>query len=227
MHRVHRLGAAVLGAGLIVFAVLGLLNRPEFFSRSGEQVMGMSSNGALSVVSLAMGTVLLFAAARSGRLSSTSTLTAGALFLLSGFVHLAIIDTAANVLAFRLSNVFFSFVAGLLLLALGAYGRFSGGLPPDNPYARAGSSDRGSTAENPADRAGHDLTQAELDATSRHATREQHAQLHADATRRAAAHHDRTWQDFAATHNEAEVTQMRAVSAAASASTGSSRTRER
>ena len=227
VHRVHRLGAAVLGAGLVVFAVLGLVNRPAFFSRDGEQVMGLSSNGALSVISLAMGTCLLLAATRSGRLSSTTTLTAGALFLLSGFVHLAIIDTAANVLSFRLPNVFFSFAAGVLLLALGAYGRFSGGLAPDNPYARTGSSARSTTADHPVDRAEQHLTRAELNANAGHATVEQHAQLHADATRRAAEQHDRAWQDFAATHTEDEVARMRAVSAAESASTGSATTRER
>jgi len=39
-----------------------------------------------------------------------------------------------NLLAFRIPNVVFSFVAGALLLFLGSWGRFSGRLPDDNPY---------------------------------------------------------------------------------------------
>jgi hypothetical protein len=35
-----------------------------------------------------------------------------------------------------MSNVIFSFVAGLLLLTFGLYGRVSGGLTADNPYYR-------------------------------------------------------------------------------------------
>lgn len=61
----------------------------------------------------------------------------GGIFLLSGLVHLGLLNTSANVLAFRLPNVFFSLVAGMLLAFLGLYGRLAGGLPPDNPYRRA------------------------------------------------------------------------------------------
>jgi hypothetical protein len=36
-----------------------------------------------------------------------------------------------------MSNVAFSVVVGLLLLVLGAYGRITGNLPADDPYAHA------------------------------------------------------------------------------------------
>jgi hypothetical protein len=48
---------------------------------------------------------------------------------------MALLRSAFNVLPFRMSNVVFSAVVGLLLLVLGAYGRISGNLPPDSPYA--------------------------------------------------------------------------------------------
>lgn len=41
-----------------------------------------------------------------------------------------------NIPAFRMSNVLFSLVVGAVLLCLGAWGRFTGRLPPDNPYRR-------------------------------------------------------------------------------------------
>src|SRR3978361_1858333 len=44
-------------------------------------------------------------------------------------------ETSANILAFQTRNVAFSVVVGLVLLMLGAYGRFSGHLPADSPYA--------------------------------------------------------------------------------------------
>jgi hypothetical protein len=59
----------------------------------------------------------------------------GVLFLLSALVNLAVLSTSLNVLAFQVSNVLFSIGVGLLLLLLGAYGRVSGNLPDDSPYA--------------------------------------------------------------------------------------------
>lgn len=226
VHRVHRLGAVLLGAGLIVFGGLGLASRPEFFSR-GEQVMGMGSNGALAVISLIVGTVLLAAAARGGRLASTTTLTVGTLFLLSGFTHLAILDTAANLLGFGLANVFFSFAAGILLLGLGAYGRVSGGLPPDNPYARFNRPRIVAPDQLGADGRGDELTRAEQAAFSGRANAQQQALLRKTATRRADEDHDRAWRRFAAGHTAAETDRMRLVAAAESAlSHGPDRRRE-
>lgn len=133
---VHRVGAVVFGLGLWVFGILGLVNRLDPFSTSGEPVLGLSSNGLLSVVSLVVGGVLIAAAARGGRTASTVTVAVGAAFVLSGVVNVLVLDTPFNLLAFRMSNVVFSLVAGALLLFLGAYGRFTGGLPTDNPYQR-------------------------------------------------------------------------------------------
>ncbi|QGK69594.1 DUF4383 domain-containing protein [Allosaccharopolyspora coralli] len=134
---VHRVAAAVLGLGLWVFAALGFVNGLPFFSTSGTAVLGMSVNSALSTISVLAGLVLLCSAWWGDPLASTTMIVLGVLFVLSGLVHLALIDTQWNVLAFELSNVFFSLVAGLVLVVLGFYGRVSGGLPPDNPYRRA------------------------------------------------------------------------------------------
>ncbi|GAB3278553.1 DUF4383 domain-containing protein [Parasphingorhabdus pacifica] len=137
VHRVQRISAAVLGAGLLVFAALGFSGRPPFFSTTGQTVLGLSNNGALSALSVAAGILLLAGAAVGGKPASTVSIGMGAAFLVSGLVHLAILHTSWNIFAFRLSNVFFSLVAGLLLLIFGFYGRVTGGLPPDNPYRRA------------------------------------------------------------------------------------------
>lgn len=131
---VHRLGAVVVAVVIAVFGVLGFLGGLAFFDTEGAPVLGLSTNGALSTVSIVTAVVLVVAALRGGRLASTVMIVVGALFLVSAFVNLALIGTSANLLAFRLPNVFFSIGAGLVLLVLGAYGRLSGRLPDDNPY---------------------------------------------------------------------------------------------
>ncbi|RCW46210.1 uncharacterized protein DUF4383 [Halopolyspora algeriensis] len=134
---VQRVWAALFGLGLWVFAGLGFANGLAFFSTQGQMVVGLSSNGALSTISVVVGAILIGSAVWGGPTASTVTAAIGVIFLISGIVHLGILHTSFNILAFRLPNVFFSLIAGLLLLIGGMYGRVSGGLPPDNPYRRS------------------------------------------------------------------------------------------
>ena len=131
---VHRAGAVLVAVVIAVFGVLGFAGGLAFFDTTGTPVLGLSTNGALSTISIVTAVVLVLAAWRGGRLASTVMIVIGVLFLVSAFVNLWLIGTAANVLAFRLPNVFFSIGAGLVLLVLGAFGRLSGTLPDDNPY---------------------------------------------------------------------------------------------
>ncbi len=136
VYRVQRIGAFVVAGVIAVFGVLGLLNGLAFFSTAGERVLGLSSNGLLSTISLVTAAVLVYSAFRSARTASTVMIVIGVLFLVSALANLAVLNTDWNFLAFGLSNVGFSVVAGLVLLLLGAYGRVSGNLPADSPYAR-------------------------------------------------------------------------------------------
>ena len=133
---VHRVGAVAIALVVLVFGLLGFAGGLDFFSTSGEPILGMSSNGLLSTVSVLTAAVLIAATVRGPRIASTVMIVVGSLFLLSAMVHLAVLRTSFNVLAFEMTNVFFSIGAGLTLLVLGAYGRLSGHLPPDSPYAR-------------------------------------------------------------------------------------------
>ena len=130
------MGAIAFGLGLGTFGVLGLVNRLDPFSTTGQPVLGLSSNGLLSVISLVVAAILITAGVRGGRVASTVLVVAGAAFVLSGLVNTLVLGTSLNLLAFRIPNVVFSFVSGALLLFLGAWGRFSGGLPDDNQYQR-------------------------------------------------------------------------------------------
>jgi hypothetical protein len=134
---VYRYGAGLCGLALLVFGLLGCLNDLPFFSTSGQRVAGLSSNGLLSLISLVVALVLIVGAVIGGNTASNVNMAVGAAFVASGFVNLALLDTKANFLAFRMQNVMFSFAVGLMLLTFGTYGRVCGGLPHDNPYWRA------------------------------------------------------------------------------------------
>lgn len=133
---VQRIGALAVAAVILVFGVLGFAGGLDFFSTDGEPILGLSSNGLLSTISVLTAGVLVLAALRSPRTASTLMIVVGILFLLSGLLSLAVLRTDANLLAFQIENVIFAEVTGLVLLMLGAYGRVSGNLPADSPYAK-------------------------------------------------------------------------------------------
>ncbi|WP_339135063.1 DUF4383 domain-containing protein [Streptomyces sp. f51] len=130
---VYRWGSAFCGVVLLVFGSLGFADELSPFDTNGN-VAGMSSNGALSLISVAVGALLIAGAVVGGNIASTLNMTVGTLFLLSGFVHIFILDRPANILGFGMTNVVFSFVMGLVILTFGMYGRVSSKLPHDNPY---------------------------------------------------------------------------------------------
>ncbi|OIK26787.1 DUF4383 domain-containing protein [Streptomyces malaysiense] len=137
LNLVYRVGAGLIGVFLVVFGILGLLNHIGFFDIGGATVAGLNTNGTLSVLSICIGALLLVGMAIGGNVASTLNMVLGILFLLNGFLFLALLDTPNNFLAFRIQNVLFSFVVGLLLMTFGMYGRVGHTLPHDNPYWRA------------------------------------------------------------------------------------------
>nr|WP_233518070.1 DUF4383 domain-containing protein [Streptomyces corynorhini] len=137
LNQVYRIGAGLMGLVLIAFGILGLVDKIGFFGTGGQRVAGLNANGTLSVLSICVGLLLLIGMAIGGNIASTLNLVFGVLFIASGFVNLALLDTGYNFLAFHIQNVLFSFVVGLLLMFFGMYGRVSGRLPHENPYWRA------------------------------------------------------------------------------------------
>ncbi|WP_329421430.1 DUF4383 domain-containing protein [Streptomyces sp. NBC_01693] len=137
LSQVYRVGAGLMGLLLVVFGILGLIDRIGFFDTGGDTVAGLNTNGALSILSICVGLLLFVGMVIGGNFASTLNMVLGIAFVLSGFVNLALLDSSVNFLAFQMQNVLFSFVVGLLLMMFGMYGRVSGGLPHDNPYWRA------------------------------------------------------------------------------------------
>jgi hypothetical protein len=203
---VHRIGAGIGAAVLLAFAAAGLSGGLAFFDTQGRSLVGgLSSNGLLSTISIVTAVILIAGAIRGGRPASTVLIVIGGLFLISAFVNLALIGTAANILAFRLPNVFFSIGAGLVLLVIGAYGRISSKLPDDNPYYPQEADEReamalprqptpATAAEAAADR---DMAAAEVAVAQGMASAEQASRV--DAIYELRTHEDRRrgWMQFA------------------------------
>ncbi|MCZ2860492.1 DUF4383 domain-containing protein [Blastococcus sp. VKM Ac-2987] len=197
----HRIGAVVVAAVIAVFGILGFADGLDFFSTDGERVLGLSSNGLLSTISVVTAAVLIAAAVRGPRIASTVMIVVGVLFLISALANLAVLETDLNFLAFRFANVVFSVVAGLVLLILGAYGRVSGNLPSDSPYAHpSGSEDDDSDdgfpstpAEFAAERAMRD---AEFAVVQHTATPDQQRRVAAMADARSRSDRRRIWMSF-------------------------------
>ncbi|MFI0967782.1 DUF4383 domain-containing protein [Streptomyces sp. NPDC021080] len=131
---VYRWGAAFCGVVLLVFGALGFADELSPFTTDGRSIAGMSTNGTLSLISVMVGLALIIGGVIGGNVASTLNMVVGTLFVLSGFVHIFILDRPANVLGFGMTNVIFSFVMGLVILTFGMYGRVSSKLPHDNPY---------------------------------------------------------------------------------------------
>ncbi|WP_420032011.1 DUF4383 domain-containing protein [Streptomyces sp. cg28] len=136
LSQVYRWGAAFCGVVLLVFGCLGFADQLSPFNTDGSHIAGMSTNGVLSLISVVVGVALIAGAVIGGNVASTLNMVVGTLFLISGFVHIFILDKGANVLGFGMTNVIFSFVMGLVILTFGMYGRVSSKLPHDNPYWR-------------------------------------------------------------------------------------------
>ncbi|UQX04956.1 DUF4383 domain-containing protein [Streptomyces sp. RerS4] len=134
---VYRVGAGLMGLLLVVFGILGLVNRIGFFDTGGDTVLALNTNGALSVLSICIGALLFTGMVVGGTFASTLNIVLGLAFIASGFVNLALLDSDFNFLAFRIPNVLFSFVVGVMLMWFGMYGRVGSALPHDNPYWRA------------------------------------------------------------------------------------------
>lgn len=133
---VYRIGAGLTGLVLVGFGSAGLMIRLPLFDTQGEVIAGLSTNGALSFISIAIGSLLVGAAILGGKFASTVCVAVGAAFVVSGLVNLYLMSTDFNILAFSIPNVIFSFVVGLVVMTFGMYGRFSGNLPEDNPFRR-------------------------------------------------------------------------------------------
>jgi purine-cytosine permease-like protein len=116
LHPVYRVLGAVVGLLLIAFAVVG-------FVVSGD-VLGAPASTAFCAICLVAGAVMVLAAVQGGNAAAQVNAYLGAALIVLGFVCMLTMHTDdANFLDASMADVVILFVAGVVGLAAGFYGR--------------------------------------------------------------------------------------------------------
>ena len=120
---VYRVLAGLVGLYILVFGVWGvaLTWGDPLFDRGSNWALGLRTNLAFSLASVAFGIVLIVGASRRGNLGHYMNLTAGVVFLVTSVLMMSVLQTDANFLNFSMSTVVVSMLFGLLLLGTGLY----------------------------------------------------------------------------------------------------------
>lgn len=129
--------AGLIGLYILVFGLLGVAETwgEPLFGRDSHWVLGLRTNLAFALVSIAFGAVNLVGAIHRGNLGHLMNLTAGVVFLVTGLAMMTVLQTEANFLNFSMSTVIVSLIFGLLFLATGLYGKVG---PPEHTEAERG-----------------------------------------------------------------------------------------
>lgn len=127
LHPVYRLLGALAGVLLIAFAIAG-------FVVSGD-VLGAPASTLFCVICLVAGALMVLAAVQGGNLAAELNAYLGGLLIVLGFAALLTMHTeGANFLDASMADVVILFLAGVVGLAAGFYGRV--GEPAHPPSAR-------------------------------------------------------------------------------------------
>jgi hypothetical protein len=120
---VYRTFAGLIGAYILVFGVVGLIQTwgDPLFDRGDVWTLGLRTNLAFSILSIVYGIVLLGGNLVNGNLGHMINLGGGVLFMLAGMGMMTVMQTDANILNFSMSTVVVSLVFGLLVFTAGLY----------------------------------------------------------------------------------------------------------
>jgi drug/metabolite transporter (DMT)-like permease len=116
LRRIYQVVAGVVGVLLVVFGVLGLIV-------SGD-ILRIPASTPFTLVCLVAGAILVAAALAGGDPAAVTNAWVGALLLVLGLACLLTMHSAdANFLDVSMADVTILFLAGMILLAAGFYGR--------------------------------------------------------------------------------------------------------
>jgi hypothetical protein len=122
---IYRAIGAVTGVYLIVFGIVGVIVTAGdgLFGTAGHRVLGQGANLFWSVVSLAVGAIVLVTTLIGGNLDTETDKYAGWGMLVAGSYGLAVARTDANVLDFTIATVVVTYLIGLVLIMTGLYSK--------------------------------------------------------------------------------------------------------
>jgi hypothetical protein len=119
----YRALAALAGAYLIVFGVVGLIVTPGngLFGQPDDRVLGQGANLFWSIVSLIVGAVVVLVTVIGRNLDTQVNYLIGWGLLVIGTYELAVSRTDANFLKFTIATVVVTYLVGLMLILSSLY----------------------------------------------------------------------------------------------------------
>jgi len=126
LRNLYRVLAAVVGAGVLVFGIVGFTRTRGtalFAQEHLPWVLGLRTNLAFALLSIVSGAVLLVCAVVGRNLDHVVNILGGIVFMAVGMLMLGLLRTDANFLGFSMTNCIVSFVLGTVVFAAGLYGR--------------------------------------------------------------------------------------------------------
>lgn len=126
LRRLYKTLTALAGLYILIFGIIGLTKThgQSLFDQDHLQwVLGLRTNLAFAILSIAGGLVMLAAVVIGHNIDHYMEIVAGFVFMLAGLVELALLQTNANFLGFSMVNVIVSFVLGMVVFAAGLYGK--------------------------------------------------------------------------------------------------------
>lgn len=122
----YRALAGLAGLYVLVFGIAGFSQSRGlslFAQHDLPWVLGLRTNPAFALLSIASGAVILVATVVGRNLDHLVYLAAGIIFMLAGIAMMLLLQTPANFLGFSMSNCIVSFILGLVTFTAGLYGR--------------------------------------------------------------------------------------------------------
>ncbi len=121
----YRVLAAAAGLYVLAFGAIGAVQTSSapMFDRGDMVVLGLRTNLAFALASVAAGVVILLALFVGRNVDFVVNLWGGVGFMAVGLAMMALLRTELNVLNFSMTTVVVSFVIGLVLYIGGLYGR--------------------------------------------------------------------------------------------------------
>ncbi|MFC4067408.1 DUF4383 domain-containing protein [Actinoplanes subglobosus] len=122
---IYRIVGFVVGAYLVAFGIIGFISTSgEAFSGPGVRALGQGSNVLWSIISLALGALVLLGTVVGRNIDAAVDQYLGWGLLVLGSYSLCVLRTDdVNIFGFTMSTVVVTYLAGLLLITVSLYSK--------------------------------------------------------------------------------------------------------
>ncbi|GAA4931512.1 DUF4383 domain-containing protein [Actinoplanes utahensis] len=122
---IYRIVGFITGAYLVAFGIIGFITTSgEDFTGPGVRALGQGSNMAWSIVSLALGAIVLLGTAVGRNIDVAIDQYLGWGLLVLGSYELCVLRTDdVNFFGFTMSTVIVTYIVGLLLITVSLYSK--------------------------------------------------------------------------------------------------------